>query len=191
MNRQKKKSYKNIHQNVINRCQSGEPKAQFQLYKLYYKAMFNTCLRIVNDSYEAEDIMQEAFLKAFDKINLYKGEVSFGAWLKRIVINHSLDQLRKRKLDLISMENSVYEIPQNETITEQEEITIKAEEIRDKIKLLPNGYRIVLSLYFIEGYDHDEISQILNISNSTSRSQCARAKKKLLELIAKPIVNKP
>ncbi len=173
--------YKNIHQDIIDRCKSGEQKAQFQLYKLYYKAMYNTCLRIVNDSLEAEDIMQESFLKAFEKINYYKGEVSFGAWLKRIVINHSLDELRKRKLDTNSIEDSVFEIKEEEHHDNYEEISFKVEEIKEEIQKLPDGYRIVLSLYLIEGYDHDEISNILNINSSTSRSQFARAKKKLIE----------
>jgi RNA polymerase sigma-70 factor (ECF subfamily) len=178
--------YRNIHQDIIDRCKTGDQKAQFQLYKLYYKAMYNTCLCIVNDRHEAEDIMQESFLKAFEKIQTYKGEVSFGAWLKRIVINHSLDELRKRKLTMESIEDSFFElkekIDEKESINE-EEVILKAEEIRDEINNLPDGYRIVLSLYLIEGYDHDEISEILNISSSTSRSQCARAKQKLLKRI--------
>src|SRR6056297_311940 len=173
--------YRNIHQDIVDRCKSGEQKAQFQLYKLYYKAMYNTCLRIVNDSFEAEDIMQEAFLKAFDKIHSYKGEVSFGAWLKRIVINYSLDELRKKKFEMESIEDSFYEIKEEDKMINEEEINIKAEEIRNEINHLPEGYRIVLSLYLIEGYDHDEISEILNINSSTSRSQCARAKQKLLK----------
>ena len=173
--------YTNIHQDIIDRCKSGEQKAQFQLYKLYYKAMYNTCLRIVNNTLEAEDIMQESFLKAFDKINHYKGEVSFGAWLKRIVINHSLDELRKRKMDLDSIEESVYDLKEDEKEENFEEIQVKVEQIKEAINKLPDGYRIVLSLYLIEGYDHDEIGEILNISSSTSRSQCARAKKKLVE----------
>lgn len=176
--------YRNIHQDIIDRCKSGEQKAQFQLYKLYYKAMYNTCLRIVNGSHEAEDTMQEAFLKAFEKIQTYKGEVSFGAWLKKIVINHSLDELRKRKLGVETIENSFFELKEENDGKEkinEEEIILKAEEIRDEINNLPDGYRIVLSLYLIEGYDHDEISEILNISSSTSRSQCARAKQKLLK----------
>jgi len=173
--------YTNIHQDIIDRCKSGEQKAQFQLYKLYYKAMYNTCLRIVNNTLEAEDIMQESFLKAFDKINHYKGEVSFGAWLKRIVINHSLDELRKRKMDLDSIEESVYDLKEDEIEENFEEIQVKVEQIKEAINKLPDGYRIVLSLYLIEGYDHDEIGEILNISSSTSRSQCARAKKKLVE----------
>lgn len=182
MNRQEH-IYINIHQDIIDRCRLSEPKAQFQLYKLYYKAMFNTCLRIVNNSLEAEDIMQESFLKAFEKIDSYRGEVSFGAWLKRIVVNHSLDELRKKKLDLQSIEDSGANpaVESNNTVEEEEEIQARAEEIRDQINYLPDGYRIVLSLYLIEGYDHDEIGEILNITSSTSRSQCARAKQKLLE----------
>lgn len=177
--------YKNIHQDIIERCRSGEQKAQFQIYKLYYKAMYNSCLRIVNNSSEAEDIMQESFLKAFGKIHSYKGEVSFGAWLKRIVINHSLDELRKRKLEFDSIDDSVYELKDDEKEEAGIDSQVKAEEIRDEINNLPDGYRIVLSLYLIEGYDHDEISQILDITSSTSRSQCARAKKKLIECLKK------
>lgn len=175
--------YKNIHQDIIERCKTGEQKAQFQIYKLYYKAMYNSCLRIVKDSTEAEDIMQESFLKAFAKINTYKGEVSFGAWLKRIVINHSLDELRKRKLEFSSIDDSLYEIKEESEEFSELDTKIEAEKVRDEINNLPDGYRIVLSLYLIEGYDHDEISEILNISSSTSRSQCARAKKKLIERI--------
>ena len=182
MNRQEN-IYINIHQDIIDRCKSGEHKAQFQLYKLYYKAMYNTCLRIVNNSLEAEDIMQESFLKAFEKIGTYRGEVSFGAWIKRIVVNHSLDELRKRKLDLQSIEDSKVNPATDDVSSEEDEkeIKAKAEEIRDQINQLPDGYRIVLSLYLIEGYDHDEIGEILGISSSTSRSQCARARQKLIE----------
>lgn len=182
--------YTNIHQDIIDRCKSGEQKAQFQLYKLYYKAMYNTCLRIVNDSFEAEDIMQESFLKAFEKINFYKGEVSFGAWLKRIVVNHSLDEIRKIKLITNSMEDSVYEIKEEEKGENNIDIQWKIEEIKKEINNLPDGYRIVISLYLIEGYDHDEISKIMNISSSTSRSQCARAKKKLIECLKKKQIEK-
>jgi RNA polymerase sigma-70 factor (ECF subfamily) len=182
--------YTNIHQDIIDRCKSGEQKAQFQLYKLYYKAMYNTCLRIVNNSLEAEDIMQESFLKAFEKINFYKGEVSFGAWLKRIVVNHSLDELRKRKLITDSLEDSVYEIKEEEKEENNADVEWKIEEIKKEINNLPDGYRIVISLYLIEGYDHDEISEIMNISSSTSRSQCARAKKKLIENLKKRLKEK-
>ncbi|HAN19385.1 MAG: hypothetical protein A2X13_01805 [Bacteroidetes bacterium GWC2_33_15] len=175
--------YINIHQDIIDRCKSGEQKAQFQLYKLYYKAMYNTCLRIVNNNLEAEDIMQESFLKAFEKIHTYRSEVSFGAWLKRIVINHSLDELRKKKIELQSIEETSINPVEDSNENDESDIQAKVEEIRDKINNLPDGYRVVLSLYLLEGYDHDEISEILNITSSTSRSQCARAKQKLIELL--------
>ena len=180
--------YKNIHQDVIDRCRKGEQKAQFQIYKLYYKAMFNTSFRIVNDRMEAEDIMQEAFLKAFDKIHTYSGKVSFGAWLKRIVINHSLDELKKKKIELDSLEDSVYNPEEEEKAEEEEdetEIWNKVEDIREAINGLSDGYRIVLSLYLLEGYDHEEIAEILNMTSSTSRSQYTRAKNKLKEELAK------
>lgn len=179
--------YKNIHQDIIDRCKRGEQKAQFQLYKLYYKAMYNTSYRIVNDEMEAEDIMQEAFLKAFDKIHTYSGKVSFGAWLKRIVINHTLDELKKKRLDFSSLENNVYEVKdeKEEEQKKEEDLTEKVEDIREAINELPDGYRIVLSLYLLEGYDHEEIGEILNISSSTSRSQFTRAKTKLKQQLAK------
>jgi len=180
--------YQNIHQDIIDRCKKGEQKAQFQLYKLYYKAMFNTSFRIVNDRMEAEDIMQEAFLKAFDKIHTYSGRVSFGAWLKRIVINHSLDEVKKKRVDFESMEeNPPSEKPEKENEDQEDEqnAAYNVEQIRDTINELPDGYRIVLSLYLLEGYDHEEIGDILNITSSTSRSQFTRAKNKLKEQLAK------
>ena len=175
--------YKNIHQDIIDRCKKGEQTAQFQLYKLYYKAMYNTCYRIVSDKMEAEDIMQEAFLKAFDKLDTYSGKVSFGAWLKRIVINHSLDQIKKKKLDFKNVEEYPHEIKE-EKEEQENDISEQIEEIKSGVDQLADGYRIVLSLYLLEGYDHDEIGEILNISASTSRSQYTRAKNKLKEHLA-------
>ena len=176
-------NYQNIHQNLIDACRHGNSKAQFEIYKLYYKAMYNSCLRILNNTQEAEDVMQEAFLSAFDKIDSYKGEVSFGAWLKRIVVNRSLDFLKKNKLDSLPLDEKINqlseEVDQNNTI----EIENSVEEIKKAIEQLPSGYRIVLSLYLIEAYDHEEISEILNISASTSRSQYNRAKKKLIQIL--------
>jgi RNA polymerase sigma factor (sigma-70 family) len=173
------KLYKNIHQDIIDRCREGDENAQFQLYKLYYKAMYSVSVRIVNDGMEAEDIMQEAFLSAFKKINTYKGEVSFGAWLKKIVVNRSLDYLKKRKVQLEEIDDRTAQIEDYQMPTQE----VKAEVLKSAIQDLPDGYRVVLSLYLIEGYDHDEISQILKISNSSSRTQLLRAKNKLRELL--------
>lgn len=173
------KLYKNIHQDIIDRCREGDEKAQFQLYKLYYKAMYSVSLRIVNDAMEAEDVMQEAFLSAFKKMNSYKGEVSFGAWLKKIVVNRSLDYLKKRKVQLEEINERTTQIEDYQMPTHE----VKAEVLKAAIQDLSDGYRVVLSLYLIEGYDHEEISQILGISNSSSRTQLLRAKNKLRELL--------
>jgi RNA polymerase sigma-70 factor (ECF subfamily) len=174
-------AFRNLHQDLLDGCKTGDQKAQFQIYKLYYKAMFNTSLRIVNNSMEAEDIMQESFLSAFEKIDTYSGTVSFGAWLKRIVINRSLDALGKKKAVFEDIE-SHFGIMDNspEDAVRNEEVDVKVEEIKEAIEKLPDGYRIILSLYLLEGYDHDEIAEILKISSSTSRSQLSRAKQKLI-----------
>lgn len=174
--------YKNIHQDVIDRCKQEEREAQFQLYKLYYKSMFNTSLRIVGDPNDAEDVMQEAFLNAFKKINTYEGKVSFGAWLKKIVVNRSLDYLKKRKVNFEELDDRLSDETESPMM---ETLEVDLHKIKQAIFLLPEGYRIVLSLYLLEGYDHDEISEILNISNSSSRSQLLRAKKKLRKLLNK------
>ncbi len=174
-------AFKNLHQDLLDACKEGDQKAQFQIYKLYYKAMYNTSLRIVNDTMEAEDIMQEAFLSAFEKIETYSGTVSFGAWLKKIVINRSLDMLGKRKAVFEDIE---FHVGIRDTSAEEsarnEEIDVKVEEVKEAIDNLPDGYRVILSLYLLEGYDHDEIADILKISSSTSRSQLSRAKQKLI-----------
>lgn len=181
--RSKKNTNNYIHRKLIKDCKKGNSKAQFEVYKLYYQAMYNTSLRIVNNTLEAEDIMQEAFLKAFNNLDQYKGEVSFGAWLKKIVVNRSLDFLRQKKMFFESFENNSSAIATEEK--EDWDYLPDIELIKKEIKALPDGYRIILSLYLLEGYDHNEIAQILDITASTSRSQFARAKKKLREKLKK------
>jgi RNA polymerase sigma factor (sigma-70 family) len=174
-------AFKNIHQDLIDGCKNGDQKAQFQVYKLYYKAMYNTSLRIVNNTMEAEDIMQESFLSAFEKIDTYSGVVSFGAWLKKIVINRSLDALNRRKAIFEDIDSHVgLRDESSDDLAHKQEVDLKVEEVKEAIEKLPDGYRVILSLYLLEGYDHDEISEILSISSSTSRSQLSRAKQKLL-----------
>lgn len=141
--------------------------------------MYNICLRMVGAQVEAEDVMQEAFLNAFTKIDTYLGVVSFGAWLKKIVINRSLDHLKKRKVKFEELNEKIPdEEPVNIEISE-----IQMEKLKNAIQQLPDGYRVVLSLYLLEGYDHEEIAQILGITNVSSRSQYMRAKLKLREML--------
>ena len=128
---------------------------------------------------EAEDVMQEAFFSAFKKIHTYKGEVSFGAWLKKIVVNRSLDYLKKRKVQFEEVNERTTQVADYQMETKEVDVNL----LKNAIQNLPDGYRVVLSLYLIEGYDHEEISQILGISNATSRIQLLRAKNKLRDLL--------
>ncbi len=171
--------YFNIHQDLLERCQEGDEGAQFEIYRLYYRSMYNSSLRIVGIPEEAEDIMQVSFLTAFRKLKNYKGEVSFGSWLKKIVINRSLDLLRKRK---VIFEELHAELPET-TETEPEVEPITVDEVKSAIALLSDGYRTIVSLILLEGYDHEEVSEIPGIKNVTSRTQFSRAKQKLREIL--------
>ncbi|HNY02264.1 MAG TPA: sigma-70 family RNA polymerase sigma factor [Bacteroidales bacterium] len=177
-------NYIHIHQDLINACRTGDRDAQFRIYKLYYKAMYNTSLRIVNDTAEAEDIMQEAFLEAFRHLSSYSGEGSFGSWLKRIVINRSLDCLRKKR-DTVSLDEVDADIPDTSEQGRDEDLQLQVAEVKRAIAMLPDDYRVVLNLFLLEGYDHEEIAQVLNISNQLSRTRYSRARQKLLGLLRK------
>jgi len=171
---------KNIE--LVNGCRRGNRKAQFELYKLYERAMYSAALRIVNDDAEAEDVLQEAFLEAFIRIADFRGDTTFGLWLKKIVINKSINCLRKRKAEFVSLDG--VEVAE-ETSGSHEELEWKVEEIKAAVALLADGYRVVLTLSLFEGYDHEEISHILKISEVTSRSQLMRGKLKLKQLLEK------
>ncbi|MEJ7556926.1 MAG: RNA polymerase sigma factor [Pedobacter sp.] len=174
--------YVDKHVELVSACRKGNRKAQFELYKLYTKAMYNVVLRIVNDDDEAEDVLQEAFLDAFTRLESFREETTFGLWLKQIVINKSINQLRKRKAEFVSLDG--VDLP-DEVPHIEEDLQYQVEEIRKAVAQLPDGYRVVLTLYLFEGYDHEEISHILKISENTSRSQYMRAKMKLNSLIEK------
>ena len=161
---------------IIENCKKGDQKAQVELYKRYYRKMYNVSMRILSHSAEAEDAMQEAFIAAFRQLDTFRGEVSFGSWLKRIVINRSIDQLRKKKITFEDM-SKLANRPADETIDFEEEVT--CEMIKKAIATLPDNYRVVLSLFLLEGYDHEEIADILKISNGSSRIIYHRAKEKL------------
>jgi RNA polymerase sigma-70 factor (ECF subfamily) len=174
----------NIHQELVTRCRKGDRRAQEEIYRLYYLAMYNTCLRMLNDRVEAEDVMQEAFLAAFLKINSFRGEMSFGSWLKRIVINKAIDALRARKVKFEELDERTGIAAEDGTeANSSDETAYLVHRIRDAVQKLPEGFRVVLSLSLFEGYDHEEIAMILGISESTSRSQLARARKKLTEYL--------
>ncbi len=175
--------YVDQHFELVAECRNGSRKAYSDLYRLYSKAMFNISVRILNDEEEAADVLQEAFLDAFSRIADFRQETTFGMWMKQIVINKSISQLRKRKMELISLgDTDVESIPDNEQ-DDTEELELQVQQVRAAIHQLPDGYRVVLSLYLLEGYDHEEISHILRISENTSRTQLMRAKRKLIEIL--------
>lgn len=170
------------HNELIELCLKNNKNAQFKVYKLYYKAMYNTAYRIVGDSLEAEDVMQEAFLNAFTKIHQYKKEVTFGAWLKKIVINKSISALQKNKrIDIVPLEKVTIK-ENNEPESTNYTIT-EPKIILEKIALLKTNYKIAITLNLIEGYDYKEIAQIMNISYENSRTTISRAKNKLRKLL--------
>ena len=144
--------------------------------------MYNTALRIVNKIPDAEDILQEAFTDAFLQLKSFENKSTFGAWLKQIVVFKSIRFLDKQKMVFADAENVMDNIAEEETVNEAD-IHFTIEGIKQKLQQLPDGYRTVLSLYLIEGYDHEEIAEILNVAHATVRSQYMRGKQKLLQLL--------
>lgn len=176
---------------LLKACRTGSSTAQFEIYKLYYKAMFNTAIRILQNSNDAEDVMQEAFLNAFTKLESYKGEVPFGAWLKRIVINGSLTYIKKKnKLQEVSLEvvNKKIEsdVKEESPTTDIDYVNLKVKEVSRAMNQLKESYRNILNLSLIEGFDNDEIAGILNISNENCRTTISRAKSRLRKLLMEP-----
>ncbi|KPM48138.1 RNA polymerase sigma factor [Jiulongibacter sediminis] len=169
---------------LVERCKHGDRQAQYKLYKLYSRAMLNTCLRFVKQQEEAEDVLQEAFIDAFTKIHSFRMESSFGLWLKQIVVNKSINHLRAKKLELVDIEDHQYKIEEPESLgIDESELEYRVETVSRALEMLPDGYRTVLNMYLFEGYDHEEIAGFLEISESTSRTQYMRAKKKLVQII--------
>jgi RNA polymerase sigma factor (sigma-70 family) len=174
------------HMELIARLREGDPGAQFEAYELYKVAMYNTALRIVQHAAEAEDVLQEAFLAAFTKISSFTGDSTFGAWLKSIVVNKSINALQKEKALLSFKEQAAQEAANTakaDMYEGEEPIVWNVEQIKRAVDQLPDGYRVVFTLYLFEGYDHREIAEILGISEGGSKSQFNRAKSKLKEIL--------
>lgn len=169
------------HRALIERCRTGQRDAQFELYKLYARAMYNTALRMVQNAHDAEDILQSIFIEVFTKLDSFRYESSIGAWIKRITINKCINFLKSRKL---AFQELTAGIDREEPEATEQEQPLSVERINRAINELPDGYRVVFSLYAVEGYDHEEISQILGVSEATSKSQYSRAKARLREVLS-------
>jgi len=169
---------------IIEKCKQNNRKAQMQLYNQYCDGMYIVAKRFLKDAADAEDVVQEAFIKAFTKLHQYKAEVTFGAWLKRIVVNKSIDFLKSKKQQLVDLEEvhlKVMDTTNDDKWLVDDAITV--DDVKEAINKLPEKYEYVVMLYLIEGYDHQEISEILNISEVASRTQLLRGKIKLQKLL--------
>lgn len=174
-------AYQNIHREIIELSKAGNQKAQYQLYSLYAKAMYNVCYRMMNNQAEAEDLLQDSFTEAFLKLDTFRYESAFGAWLKRIVVNKCINHLKKRRAQLIYTDTLPETHHENDSDDQPGNLDVK--HVYKAMEELPEGYRVIFSLYLIEGYDHSEIAQILGITESTSKSQFSRAKQKIKEIL--------
>lgn len=186
---------------LVERCLAGDRRAQQEIYQRYAKAMFNITMRIVNNYAEAQDVMQDAFVNAFRHLGTFKAESTFGAWLKRIVVNNAIQHMKKKRLDLVPLTPSLARTAASDDDDDthepslgasysgsmglsDDEASYQVEYVRRAVQQLPDGYRMVLTLYLFEGYDHGEIAEILGITESTSKSQYNRAKAKLKDIMA-------
>jgi RNA polymerase sigma factor (sigma-70 family) len=171
-----------ISRDIIERSRKGNRQAQYQLYQMYAKAMFNVCFRFMNDREEAEDMLQESFTEAFRRLDTFRFESTFGAWLKRIVVNRCINEIKRKKAKLEFFEDmSPFE--GEEDRQDDLETGLSVEKIKKAMGELPKGSRLIFSLYLLEGYDHQEISEILKISESNSKTQYMRAKQRIKEIL--------
>lgn len=167
--------------NVVEKCKANDRAAQLQLYRKYCDGMFVVANRFVKNADDAEDVLQDSFIKAFQKIHQYKGEVTFGAWLKRIVVNKSIDFLKSKK-DKVSIDEQDMQV-----VAEDDNWNVSAvisiDEVRLAIDQLQEKYKYVVLMFLVEGYDHQEIAEVLNISSSACRTRLSRGKNQLKELL--------
>ncbi|RMF04781.1 MAG: sigma-70 family RNA polymerase sigma factor [Bacteroidetes bacterium] len=173
--------YVNTHQELIEGCRRGDRQAQFALYKHYSRAMYNVCLRMLGNAHDAEDVLQVAFVQVFRKMDAFREESAIGAWIKRIVINHCINFLKKKKVQFAEWE-ARYD-PVDESAEPPLPTGVEVKAVKEAVRQLPEGYRAVFSLYALEGYDHQEIAEVLGITEATSKSQYCRARKKLKDML--------
>lgn len=171
-----------INRQLVEESIKGSIKAQHELYKLYADAMYYTCYHMMHNREEAEDMLQESFSEAFMKLDKFKFESTFGTWLKRIVVNRCINEIKRKKTELEFSDNM--ELFEDQYVEEDQispDLTVAA--IKTAMTYLPEGCRIIFQLYLLEGYDHREIAEILGVSESNSKSQYMVAKRKIKELL--------
>jgi RNA polymerase sigma factor (sigma-70 family) len=171
---------------LVQQCLNGEASAYRALYDRYSKAMYNTALRILNRTDDAEDILQEAFTDAFQQLSSFEGRSTFGAWLRQIVVYKSIGHLKKQKLLLNSLESDAENIADDSAVDE-DEVWYSVDSIKQAMQKLPDGYRTVLTLHLIEGFEQEEVAEMMKVAHSTVRTQYMRAKQKLLQVLKQEV----
>lgn len=166
---------------IVEKCKANDRSAQLQLYKQYCDGMYCVAMRFLKNADDAEDVLQEAFIKAFQKIHQFKGEVTFGAWLKRIVVNKCIDFLKSKKEQTVALDESYMKPVVDDDWTVEEHIDIN--EVKEAIGNLSQKYKYVVMMYLLEGFDHKEISAVLDISETACRTRLLRGKGQLKELL--------
>ncbi len=169
-------------QQLVRQCLAGHRGAQERLYRQYADAMYNICHRMTAHAGEAEDVLQDAFVEVFRNLDRFRGESTLGAWIKRIVINHCINAMKRRRIEFAELREHHAEVPEPEQ-TDEAELALSVARVREAILELPDGYRQVLTLYLLEGYDHGEIASILGIGEAGSKSQYSRARARLREIM--------
>lgn len=176
------KQMNEITAQLIEGCRRGKREAQLALYKQFARQLYIACLRIVGNTAEAEEAMQDSFLKIFTRIDQYKDNLCFEAWIHRIAVHTAIDYVRRQTPEWDELSDNYADPASDEP--DEEEIQYSVKQIKDATAKLPAGYRVILSLYLFEGYDMEEIASILNIQPPSVRSQYLRAKRKLLDIIS-------
>lgn len=166
---------------LLQKCRANDRKAQMQLYRKYCEGMFCVAMRFLKNADDAEDVLQESFIKAFQRLEQFRGEVTFGAWLKRIVVNGCIDFLKSKKQKMIELDESYMHVAEEGGWKVDDDVDLK--KVKKSIETLPEKYRYVVQLFLMEGYDHSEIAEILNISETASRTRLLRGKGMLKELL--------
>lgn len=166
---------------IIKGCKAGKRKSQAALYEHTSDDMMNICVRYLGNSQDARDVMQDVYLRAFQKIESFdSSKGTIGAWLAKVTVNECLTLLRKRKrINLFEVVKPVLQVATEEDVISD----LSAQEIFHEIERMPDGYRVIFNLYVVEGYDHNEIGELLGIAAASSRSQLARAKNFLRKVI--------
>lgn len=168
---------------LVKECLKGKPESQRQLYELFAESMLGVCYRYTKSMRDAEDVLQEGFVKVFMHLKQYKEEGELGAWIRRIMVNTALNYMKRHRR--YRSEMVFTEQPLHPILEENPAIKMQAKELAELIRQLPPGYQAIFNLHAVEGYSHVEIGEMLGISDGTSRSQYARARALLITWLEK------